>query len=112
MSEGKSKTERRAAVVVPDPLHRESDLTRLDDLIGEIEESSDDGLNKDRDLLVEHLRSARQHLFGAMPLEYAVDLENAALAAEVIVDENLRQRVMKTIRNLLDKVPGLATRPT
>jgi hypothetical protein len=76
MSEGKSKTERRTTVVAPDPLHRESDLTRLDDPIGEIEESSDDGLNKDGDLLREHLRSARQYLFGAMPLEYSVDLEN------------------------------------
>jgi hypothetical protein len=111
MSEGKSKTERRAAVVIPDPLHRESDLTRLDDLIGEIEESSDDGLNKDGDLLLEDLRSARRYLFGTT-FEYSVDLENAALAAEVKADENLRQRVMRGIRNLLDEVPGLATRPT
>ena len=112
MSEEKSKTERRAAVVVPDPLHRETDLTRLDDLIGEIEESSDNGLNKDRNLLLEHLRSARHHLFGAMPLEYSVDLENAAFVAEVIADENLRQRVMTGILDLLDEVPGLATRQT
>ena len=82
------------------------------DLIGEIEESSDNGLNKDRNLLLEHLRSARHHLFGAMPLEYSVDLENAAFAAEVIADENLRQRVMTGILDLLDEVPGLATRQT
>lgn len=111
MSEGRSKSG-RGRVVAADPLHREYDLMRLDGLIFEIEKAEIEkaeiekggGPFRDRDLLLEHLRSARQYLLGAMAVEYAMDLESAALTALGIGGERLRRHVTKEIRALRDEV--------
>lgn len=75
---------------------REIDLKCLDDMIAALERSTQ------RDLLIEHLRSARTYLLGTMPEEFLVNLESAKNALNTIPDGNLRRAMSEALTNLLD----------
>lgn len=90
-------------MTTPDALHREAHLTRLDGAIRELDASADENSA----LLIENLKAARESLFGAMPVEYEVNLETAAASSARIADAALRGRVQKTIAALLDEIPKL-----
>lgn len=89
-------------MTTPDALHREAHLSRLDELIHEVGQSIDQNCAP----LLEHLKAARESLFGAMALEYEVNLETAAAAADRLVQAGLRERAQKTIAALLAEVPS------
>ncbi len=57
---------------------------------------------RDVDLLKEHLQSARQYLFGAMPEEYLVGLEWAKSAVGTVPDHSLLRRLDEEIANLIE----------
>jgi hypothetical protein len=80
------------------PAARDADLGRLDDIIAELESFGESGLLK------EHLRSARQYLFGAMPEEYLVNLESARRAVDSIPDGNLQRRTDNMIAELIAEI--------
>jgi hypothetical protein len=77
----------------------ETDTDRVDSLIAELEHSGETR----HELLLEHLRSARAYLLGAMPEEYALNLELAKLAAHDMPETGLRERVMHTISDWLSE---------
>jgi hypothetical protein len=95
---------RRPAVIAPDPLHRDLDLARLEKLIRACEPSTDSF----SELLTEHLKSARECLVAAMPLEYVVALGNAKQAATWLADSNLQKHMKDGIAELLKEIPGRA----
>jgi hypothetical protein len=80
------------------PVEREADLTRLDEMIAEVERL------RDTDLLREHMQSARQYLFGAMPEEYLVSLEWAKRSLDTVPDGNLRSRMDDALAKLIAAV--------
>jgi len=82
------------------PVEREADLTRLDEMIGEVARL------RDSELLREHLQSARQYLFGAMPKEYLLSLEWARAALDTVPAGDLRNRLDKTIAGLIADMFG------
>lgn len=94
----------RPAVIAPDPLRRESDLTRLAELIRACEKLTD----RSCELLMEHLKSARESLFASMPVEYMVALENAKHAAGLLADSQLQKHMKDAIAELLKEIPGRA----
>ena len=75
------------------PKEREADLGRLDEMIAALEPGDA--------LLREHLQSARQYLFGAMPEEYLVSLEWARRSLDTVPDGNLRSRLDDAIVKLI-----------
>jgi hypothetical protein len=72
-----------------------SELNRLDSLIGELDRAGD------KDLLYEHLRSARIYLLGAMPEEYALSLDFAREAAHEVRNPVLRHKMDEEIGSLI-----------
>jgi len=72
----------------------EAALERLDHLIAEVTHSQD----SQTDLLLEHLRSARVCLLGAMPKEYRFSLMEARQLAP-------QKTIMQEIGSLLDQTP-------
>ena len=80
------------------PAARDADLSRLDEIIAELESFGESGL------LREHLRSARQYLLGAMPEEYLVNLEWARRAVDSIPDGNLQRRIDNVIAQLIAEI--------
>jgi len=70
----------------------EIDLARLDAMIDSVQHSAPAQPGADqKDLLSEHLHSARAYLLGAMPEEYAAALDFARNAAGHLSDEDRRQ---------------------
>ncbi|MEO8051616.1 MAG: hypothetical protein ABI833_14455 [Acidobacteriota bacterium] len=57
---------------------------------------------RDVDLLKDHLQSARQYMFGAMPEEYRVSLEWARCAVDTVPDHSLRGRLDEEIAKLIE----------
>ena len=90
-------------MTTPDALHREAHLSRLDELVHDLEQSTDENAA----LLLENLKAARESLFGAMPLEYEVNLETAAASADRLAHGGLRERAQKTIAALLAEIPAI-----
>ena len=80
------------------PAARDADLSRLDDIIAELESFGESGP------LTEHLRSARQYLSGAMPEEYLVNLEGARRVVDSIADGNLQRRVDNMVAQLIAEI--------
>ena len=80
------------------PTARDADLSRLDDIVAELESFGESGL------LTERLRSARQYLSGAMSEEYLVSLEGARRAVDSIADGNLQRRVDNMIAQLIAEI--------
>jgi len=75
-------------------------LARLDSLIAEIGNSSD----SITDLLIEHLKSARAYLLGAMPEEYEFSLITAKQLAARATDTVLQTSVMPELAVLLEQM--------
>src|SRR4051812_27867296 len=82
---------------VSSPL-RDASLARLDDLMAVVASSP----NAKSTLLLEHLRTARTYLLGAMLDEYEFSLVNAKEYAAEKVDPTLQQLVEKSVQDLLD----------
>ena len=82
------------------PAQRDADVQRLDELIVELGRSQE---NRD-DLSIEHLRSARTYLLGAMPEEYALSLQNARESLSLVRDEPVRRRLEEGLSSLLDEI--------
>jgi hypothetical protein len=78
------------------PVEREADLGRLDEMIAALEPG-------DADVLKEHLQSARQYLLGATPEEYLVNLEWATTALDTVPDRKTRDRLENTLTKLLHR---------
>jgi hypothetical protein len=74
-----------------------TDVDRLDELIQAAEREK-------RDLVMEHLHSARAYLLGAMPGEYAASLQDTLESANQIKDKDLRHRLQETVQGLLGEV--------
>lgn len=70
------------------------DLARLDEILESLSQESE----AQCELLREHLESARVSLVGAMPSEYALNLEMAGQALNCVSDHNLRARIEDFIR--------------
>jgi hypothetical protein len=70
------------------------DLARLDDILEALSQSTEAQCQ----LLREHLESARVSLVGAMPSEYALNLEMAGQALNCVSDDNLRARIENFVR--------------
>src|SRR6185503_1445473 len=77
---------------------RDADIKRLDDLLAELRRTQPFD-----DLLVEHLSSARNYLMGAMPEEYALALEEARQATDLVTNATVREKAQQTIASLLDE---------
>ena len=84
----------------PDQKHQETDSARLDYLIARLEDSGD----PQRELLLEHLTSARAFLLGGMPEEYAVNLGLVEEASTMLSDQRLQRDLSKAISSLLASV--------
>jgi hypothetical protein len=70
------------------------DLARLDEILEALSQESEAPC----ELLREHLESARVSLVGAMPAEYALNLEMAGQALNCVSNHNLRARIEDFIR--------------
>ncbi len=81
------------------PKERDIDLKSLDGMIAVLERSG-----RDCDLLMEHLRSTRTYLLGAMPEETLLSLESARNALGTIPEGTLRRRMSDAIANLLEDI--------
>jgi hypothetical protein len=79
----------------------ESDLTKLTDLIQELRDSN----QNQRDLLIEHLESARICVLGGMPEECRLSLELAGDVCNTLQDESLHKRAKALIQDLLTQFP-------
>src|SRR5438552_18744476 len=75
-------------------------LARLDHLIAEIAHVRD----RQADLLLEHLQSARVYLLGAMPDEYEFSLVAAKDLAAELTDADMQKLVMQEVTGLLDQM--------
>lgn len=82
------------AVLSPD--QTESILARLDGLLATLSSWKPGPEN----LLVEHLRSARTYLLGAMPEEFLASLEDARQAAQLLENANLARALEGAIEHL------------
>jgi hypothetical protein len=78
-------------------------LRSLDRLILDVGGAGDAGkLSKNgHGLLVEHLRTARSSLLGAMPGEYKSSLQEAKESAACIVDKNAQVDVKQRLQKLI-----------
>jgi hypothetical protein len=94
-----------------------SDLERLDHAIAQVGSSQND----ERELLFEHLQSARAYLLGAMPDEYEFSLASAKEAAARLNDSSLQRSVMREVADLLENshsrpqsigIPNAPSRPS
>ena len=83
-------------------LQRNDDLGCLDKLIAGIGGAAS-GVTSDGPcgLLIEHLRSARRSLLGAMRDEYSSSLQQAQESVNCIADKNVRMETQKALRNLI-----------
>jgi hypothetical protein len=77
----------------------QNDLARLDRLISQVATLPE----SQSDLLLEHLRSARTYLLGAMPEEYGFSLRSARETATIgLADASVQRSVTKDLAGLLD----------
>ena len=89
------------AIFTPNPAQREADLSRLDEMISALEKY------RDSDLAIEHLKSARIYLLGAMPREYLLSLEASKSALASSPNNNLLRDFDDAISNLIARAsPG------
>jgi hypothetical protein len=80
------------------PAKREANITRLDQMIAELEHF------REPNPLLEHLHSARIYLLGAMPEEYLLSIESARQALNVVPDSKLRSRIDDSLSSLLHEM--------
>ena len=78
-------------------------LIQLDQLLAELGGSADAGKESRGHyrLLLEHLRSARASLLGAMPGEYKSSLEEAKVSAACISNKDTQADIKKRLQDLI-----------
>ncbi len=80
------------------PAKREANITRLDQMIAELEHFLEPNP------LMEHLHSARVYLMGAMPDEYLLSIESARQALNLVPDNKLRSGMDDTLSSLINEM--------
>ena len=85
------------------PAKREANITRLDQMIAELEHF------REPNPLLEHLHSARVYLLGAMPEEYLLSIESARQVLDVVPDGKLRSRMDDTLSSLIHEMSPQST---
>jgi hypothetical protein len=78
-------------------------LQSLDRLILDVGGAGDAGKHSEspNGLLIEHLRTARSSLLGAMPGEYRSSLQEAKESAACISDKNAQSDIKKRLQHLI-----------
>jgi len=87
--------------------HTDAHVARLDYSIAQLENKAGCG----REPLLEHLKSARTYLLGAMPEEYSFSLEYAKQALPGLSDEPLRRKLGQALTDLLSDASSFVAAP-